>query len=294
MALVDKPTLDAVDLGLQIAGVACAVASGRRLLATGQWRSPLGSPGPAVLEPSLLAVLGVASGYVLLTSLLLRLVPGDPSRLDVPGSSSWHMAQSLDACAKLAMAVVMMRILHRARRAAPQPADDGARPARLSAWHTGATALAATLILFPLCYSQLYAAKALWSLLDPAANQPRHAAIEALQNSEWGLGGLVQLALLAVVVAPLAEEWFFRGLLLGAIRRASGLNWPAIVASGVAFGLIHHSQPQDIVPLATMGVFLGVLRVRYGSLSLCAMVHALFNLRTVAFVILNPEMAAAA
>ncbi|MBU0616183.1 MAG: CPBP family intramembrane metalloprotease, partial [Planctomycetes bacterium] len=129
-----------------------------------------------------------------------------------------------------------------------------------------------------------------WRWLEPGAEQPIHAVLEAVEKSAWGLGGIAQLTLAAIVVAPIAEELFFRGLLLQTIWRYLGHAWLAIVLSGAAFGFIHHEQPQDVLPLVTMGVILGYVRVRYRSLPACVLMHALFNARTMAFVLLNPEM----
>ena len=100
----------------------------------------------------------------------------------------------------------------------------------------------------------------------------------------------VQLSLSAVVVAPIAEEVFFRGLLLPALWRQLGNVWVAVVLSGAAFGAIHVQLPQSVVPLITMGVILGYVRVHYRSLTACVLVHGLFNARTMTLVLLNPEM----
>ena len=51
--------------------------------------------------------------------------------------------------------------------------------------------------------------------------------------SEFALG-----AFTAVVLAPLAEEVYFRGLLMGWLARHWGMR-PAILVSSLAFGLLH-------------------------------------------------------
>lgn len=84
-------------------------------------------------------------------------------------------------------------------------------------------------------------------------------------------------ALLVSVVAPVAEELFFRGFLFGALRR-HGVAVATLV-SGVAFGLAHvASSPVGfIVPLATLGVILALLYERTGSLYPSMGLHALNN-----------------
>jgi membrane protease YdiL (CAAX protease family) len=82
---------------------------------------------------------------------------------------------------------------------------------------------------------------------------------------------------LVCVVAPVAEELFFRGFLFGALRRR-GLVVATLV-SGVAFGLAHvASSPIGfIVPLAALGIILALLYERTGSLYPSMGLHALNN-----------------
>jgi uncharacterized protein len=82
---------------------------------------------------------------------------------------------------------------------------------------------------------------------------------------------------LVCVVAPVAEEVFFRGFLFGALRRR-GLVVAALV-SGLAFGLAHvASSPIGfIVPLGTLGVMLALLYERTGSLYPSIGLHTLNN-----------------
>jgi len=88
----------------------------------------------------------------------------------------------------------------------------------------------------------------------------------------WGDALLVAVV---VVGAPLAEELFFRGLLLRAVGFRFG-NVAAVIVSAVAFGLAHF-EPLQMPVLVLFGVVLGVLAVRSGRLgpSICA--HAAFN-----------------
>ncbi len=87
----------------------------------------------------------------------------------------------------------------------------------------------------------------------------------------------------AVVVAPLAEELFFRGMLLQAIRRRTGLATAAAV-SALAFALAHAQQPTAagnlvvVVVIFPLGLLLAWLFARRGSLLAPVVAHATYNL----------------
>jgi len=89
---------------------------------------------------------------------------------------------------------------------------------------------------------------------------------------------LVVVSVLVTVVAPVAEELFFRGFMFTALRRAWGLV-PAVLATGVAFGAVHagSSEPEFLVPLGVFGAALCLLYWRTGSLLPCIVLHALNN-----------------
>ncbi|MDX6669953.1 MAG: protease family protein [Solirubrobacteraceae bacterium] len=89
---------------------------------------------------------------------------------------------------------------------------------------------------------------------------------------------LIAVAVLVTVVAPIAEEFFFRGYFFTALRNWRGI-WPAAILTGLVFGGIHAgSAPVGyLVPLAAFGVALCLLYVRTGSLYPCIALHALNN-----------------
>jgi membrane protease YdiL (CAAX protease family) len=94
----------------------------------------------------------------------------------------------------------------------------------------------------------------------------------------------VLLAILAVVVlAPAVEELLFRGALLRSLQRRTTDGW-AIAIQGTVFGLIHASGTSwdlnaipTLAALTILGVFLGVVATRSGSLSRAILIHAGFN-----------------
>lgn len=86
---------------------------------------------------------------------------------------------------------------------------------------------------------------------------------------------LVLLMLLIAVVAPIAEELFFRGMLYPVLRR----RWSASIAIGVnglLFALIH-VIPVILPGLFFVGIVLAWVRERSGSLWPCILLHALQN-----------------
>ena len=87
----------------------------------------------------------------------------------------------------------------------------------------------------------------------------------------------VGAGVLFVVIAPVAEEFFFRGFLYGALR--SRLRVPlAALAGGVVFGSLHVFTGLEAVPLLiAMGVILCLLYERTQSLYPCIAFHALNN-----------------
>lgn len=88
--------------------------------------------------------------------------------------------------------------------------------------------------------------------------------------------GLVVLS--AVVVAPVAEEFFFRGVLQGWLERRLGDRaGSAVVISAAAFALAHTGHGLAFVPLFLFGLVLGTMARQTGSLAACILLHGLFN-----------------
>jgi len=88
----------------------------------------------------------------------------------------------------------------------------------------------------------------------------------------------VAVAVLVGIVAPIAEELFFRGFLFGALRGPIGWVMAAVV-TGIVFGLIHAGGTSAVflVPLGVLGFLLCVLYRRTGSLLPGMGVHAFNN-----------------
>jgi sodium transport system permease protein len=82
--------------------------------------------------------------------------------------------------------------------------------------------------------------------------------------------------LLAIALTPaICEELAFRGFILSGLQR-SGRHWLAIMISAMVFGLIH-LVPQQQFNGALLGIVIGLLAVRSGSLLPGVLFHFLFN-----------------
>lgn len=102
--------------------------------------------------------------------------------------------------------------------------------------------------------------------------------VEAPEQLPSGLTGgeLVLAGVVAVAVAPLAEELFFRGFVYQALRRWGGVA-RAIWISGIAFG-VAHLIPLLMPALALLGVAFAFAFERRRSLVTTTVAHGVHNL----------------
>ncbi|HYM44670.1 MAG TPA: CPBP family intramembrane glutamic endopeptidase [Solirubrobacteraceae bacterium] len=114
----------------------------------------------------------------------------------------------------------------------------------------------------------------IWSAV---VNPGKEKLLEQLGANE-GAALLVLSAGLTCVVAPICEEFLFRGYVFTALRTWHG-TWPAAVMTGIVFGGVHAgSAPAlDLVPLAGLGFGLCLLYRYTGSLYPCIVAHSLNN-----------------
>ncbi|MDQ3630601.1 MAG: CPBP family intramembrane metalloprotease [Actinomycetota bacterium] len=98
-------------------------------------------------------------------------------------------------------------------------------------------------------------------------------------GADGGTLALLAAALLVTVVAPFAEEVFFRGYVFGALRNWKGM-WIGALLSGLIFGAIHVGSAPDplyLPLLAVFGIVLCLLYVKTRSLYPCIVLHAVNN-----------------
>jgi membrane protease YdiL (CAAX protease family) len=89
---------------------------------------------------------------------------------------------------------------------------------------------------------------------------------------------LAGAAVFVCVVAPICEEFFFRGFLFGAIRSLRG-PWPAAIVTAVLFGLVHagSASAQYLIPLGVFGFALAMVRWKTDSIYPGMALHSLNN-----------------
>lgn len=92
----------------------------------------------------------------------------------------------------------------------------------------------------------------------------------------------------AAVLAPLAEEFMYRGVLMMALVKQIGVTGALVVSSAV-FGVVHlPAEPQAVLALFVLGMALGYVAHRTRSLVAPIVAHALFNALMVLGTFLGP------
>jgi membrane protease YdiL (CAAX protease family) len=95
----------------------------------------------------------------------------------------------------------------------------------------------------------------------PTPEEDKEALARMFDTSS--LGKLAVVAFVLVVVLPLFEEAFFRGVLFGGLRARRGVG-AAIVVTAVNFALLHRDPPAFFLMLA-LGLLLGWVRASTAS-----------------------------
>lgn len=154
-----------------------------------------------------------------------------------------------------------------------KPSDFGFRLIRL---RTGVIAV----ITAALGY---YVATAIWAQLFKLHGSDK---LPSELGANHHTAALIAAGIFVCAIAPIAEEFFFRGFVFGALRRMNvviaGRNigvWIAAVITGILFGLAHtgSASPQYLVPLGFLGFILCLVRWRTGSLYPCMALHSINN-----------------
>lgn len=82
-----------------------------------------------------------------------------------------------------------------------------------------------------------------------------------------------------VIVAPVFEELFFRGFMFRGLRESRLGDWGAVAITSLLWAVIHFQYDAKLIGVIfALGLFLGVARVRRGSVLLTIALHAAINL----------------
>ena len=123
------------------------------------------------------------------------------------------------------------------------------------------------------------------NLIMPEPSEELKAAMQMLAD------GPIAISLLCTAVfAPFFEEWLFRGIVLRGLLGKIKPFW-AILISSIVFGLFHMNLWQAI-PAVLMGLMLGYVYWRTGSLKLTMLMHCANN--TLSILMMNVHGADAA
>jgi uncharacterized protein len=111
-----------------------------------------------------------------------------------------------------------------------------------------------------------------------AFGEPEEQDIVTDLKAEDSASVLIGFGIMTCLVAPLAEEFFFRGFLFRALdERIKAV--PAVIITGICFGLVHLPSGDWIgtIVLSLFGMGLCVLFLCTSSLLPCIMLHAFHN-----------------
>ena len=131
-------------------------------------------------------------------------------------------------------------------------------------------------IFFVAIMPPIYAASALGRCLLRLFEAPtdlQDVLLTITSRQPWSVR--IYLFALAVLLAPLAEELLFRGVLLRVFRRRIGTAG-AVLASSALFAAVHLHLPA-LAPIFVLSLGLSVAYLRTGSLVIPIVMHALFN-----------------
>lgn len=119
-------------------------------------------------------------------------------------------------------------------------------------------------------------APALYFLVTTALALLPEAWLESYTEASAGIGGGGVMGVIAVaLVAPVVEEFIFRGLIMTRLARAMP-GWLAVMVSAAIFGVCH-GHPVWFAYAFVLGVAFGLMDLRAGSIWPSILGHVVFN-----------------
>jgi membrane protease YdiL (CAAX protease family) len=146
-------------------------------------------------------------------------------------------------------------------------------------------ALYAFLVLVPVIFPLTLG----WSLMlellgiEPAPQD----AVEVFTQLDT-LPLLLSMVFLTVVVAPVSEEFLFRGCLYRFIKARSAII-PALIVTNILFAALHQNL-LSFLPLFILGVALVYIYEKSGDLKVPILLHGIFNLNTVIVIVVTNNL----
>jgi membrane protease YdiL (CAAX protease family) len=245
-------------IALVVLGFAILVDYVRRVRAG---RDPLGPQPPGDLPDTVVPLLVGVLGWLLIAALAGFFLSGSESLRRGGAAAEILLGTGMNLVVALALVEWAVR---------------GTRRPLLPAWKLVAAGVCGGVVVFAAQYAIGHAIEVAYDVIH--AEMPKQGIVEQAQMAS-GLD-LVVFVVTAVVMAPFAEEVFFRGILLPAASRVVGER-AAVVVQALVFGGIHFvDTPSALplaIPLAVVGWFAGRLYVRTGSLAAPIALHVAFN-----------------
>ena len=206
--------------------------------------------------------LGLATlvAVVVVSNLLYAVILGASGTDDIDDPPAWVTLSSAlvlqtSLIAGALGAAALYKPLH--------PWQFGLRPARF--WRSVGIAVLGMIAFYLLA--------AVWVAL---AGDPEQSTSQDIGADESDLA-LIAAGVLFVLIAPIAEEFFFRGFFYGSLRTRLSTFWAALIC-GAVFGVIHVASGIEAVPvLIALGVIFCLVREFTGSLYPVIAMHALNN-----------------
>jgi membrane protease YdiL (CAAX protease family) len=123
----------------------------------------------------------------------------------------------------------------------------------------------------------------MWPVAALVGGDAVSAPARSLGDSAGGPVGVALLVVMTVVVAPVVEEVFYRGLAQRAFIRRLGVRW-GIVAAALVFAALH-LQDLQFPALVLVGLLFGWLAHRHGRLGPAVFAHVGYNAVNVALLV---------
>lgn len=115
------------------------------------------------------------------------------------------------------------------------------------------------------------------------------AAVDELQNGGLNPMEIALFGLFTIVLAPIAEEALFRGILYPTIKQAGHPRW-ALFGTSVLFGALHMNMA-TLLPLFFLALVLVYLYESSNSLLTPIATHAMFNAANFFYLIFGDQIA---
>ena len=228
-----------------------------------------------------IALYGV--GYLLIANILVGAIVFTMAGVDDPSATEGSVGIVATVVVDLVFVGVMVLWLARRHPGWVEALGLPPRGKRLRAFGWGA---AMGIVLYPVI--AIVIGLPLSLLLEALSGEPASAPEQV--PTDLSSAGKVLAVILAVAIAPVMEELFYRGVLFRSIRDRHGF-WAGALLSAVLFGVVHYlpSPWQDAVLLQGAMVFTGFafawIYERRGTILASIGAHVVFNVIGIALIL---------